>query len=393
MTTTVNHFNIIGKSTLAPLNCSQYSSDLQIIHSLPFEIALLNETVSCEVPQCAKINTQKQVVYLSLIDVPKALQIYCLVHLDTLMIFDGRQNEPWPVPLEIGNLRNLTFLLLNNVAGDAIPETIGELKLLTSLLLRGKDLATLPTSLSKLSNLTRLDLDLPLSVLPAFLSTLPLNRLDISSNARFTEIPTNFFKNLNPSLRWLEMITSDVISLDPFLDLKNITILFVYTNATSVFPWQFTYLNSVSDLAFGSSQKMSALPQNFSKTLQMLDLSSNSFTEVPSVVAQSKNLERLSMVSNFISDITAVYTTKAPLNYVDLTANKIHILPKEITRLSDRLTSLFVGGNQLQTVPAVEIVKMKKLRILDIRYNRISPSEIVRLKSIFATNPNITVLY
>jgi Leucine-rich repeat (LRR) protein len=378
---------------LAPLNCSQYSNDLQIIQSLPFEITLMNETVSCLGSQCAQINSQKQVVYLWLFDVPKALQIYCLIHLDTLMIYDGAQNEPWPVPSEIGNLRNLTYLLLNNVAGDAVPETIGELKLLSSLLLRGKDVAKLPTGLANLSKLTRLDLDLPLSNLPSFLSALPLNRFDISSNARFTEVPTNFFKNLNPSLRWLEMTTSDLTSLDPFLDLTNITILFVYTDSTTVFPWQFTYLTSLNNLAFGSSQKMSSLPQNFSRTLQTLDLSSNSFTEIPSVVAQSKNLELLSMVSNFISDLTAIYTTEAPLHYLDLTANKINTISKEITRLGDRLSSLFLGGNQLQTVPAVEIVTMKKLRILDLRSNPISSSEIVRLKSIFASNPNITVLF
>jgi Leucine-rich repeat (LRR) protein len=238
-----------------------------------------------------------------------------------------------------------------------------------------------------------LDLDLPLSNLPPFLSSLPLSRLDISSNARFTEVSTNFFKNLNPSLRWLTMATSNLISLDSFLDLTNITRLFVYTSNTSVYPWQFTYLTSPSSLAFGSSQKMSSLPQNFSTTLDTLDLSSNSFTEIPSAAEQSKNLELLSMVSNYISDITAVYLTKATLNYLDLTANKIDTVPKEITHLSDRLSSLFLGDNQLQTVPAVEIVKMKKLRILDMRYNRISSSEIARLKSIFASNPNIAVLY
>jgi Leucine-rich repeat (LRR) protein len=90
---------------------------------------------------------------------------------------------------------------LNNVAGDVIPETIGELKLLTSLLLRGKDVAKLPTGLANPYNLTRLDLDLPLNNLPHFLSALPLSRFDISPSARFTEVSTNFFKNLNPSLR------------------------------------------------------------------------------------------------------------------------------------------------------------------------------------------------
>lgn len=308
------------------------------------------------------------------------------------MIYDGAQNKPWPVPSEIENLRNLTYLLLNNVAGDIIPETIGELKLLTSLLLRGKDLTKLPTTLANLSNLSRLDLDLPSSNLPSFLSILPLSRLDISPNARFTEIPSNFSKNLNPSLRWLSMSTSNLISLDSFLDLTNLTILFVYMNNTSIFPWQFTYLTSLNNLAFGSSQKISSLPQNFSKTFHTLDLSSNSFTEIPFVIVQSKNLELLAMVSNHITNIMTVSITKALLNYLDLTGNNIETVPKEITRLSDRLSSLFLGGNQLQTVPAANVVKMRELRILDIRYNRINSSEIARLKSIFASNPNITHL-
>lgn len=63
------------------LNCSQYTNDLQIIRSLPFEIVLLNETISCQGPQCAEINTKKQVIYLWLFDVSEALQVYCLTHI------------------------------------------------------------------------------------------------------------------------------------------------------------------------------------------------------------------------------------------------------------------------------------------------------------------------
>ncbi len=102
--------------------------------------------------------------------------------------------------------------------------------------------------------------------LPSFFSILPLNRLDI------------------------------------FLDLTNITTLWIYTNSSSIFPWQFTYLTSLTDLAFRGAQKISSLTQNFSKTLLILDLSSNSFTEIPSIVVQSKNIELLSMISNYISD-------------------------------------------------------------------------------------------
>ena len=353
----------------------------------------MNENVSCSEPQCAQVNSEKEVISLWLYDVSISLQVYCLTNPNTLMVFDGPQNNPWPIPSDIGNLRNLTFLLLNNIAGEVIPKTMGELKQLKSLLLRGKHVLELPNSLSALSNLSRLDLDLPLVHLSSFLSTLPLSRLDISSNARFTVVPTDFFKNLNPTLSWLAMTTSNLVSLDPFVDLTNLTLLWIYTNRSSVYPWQFTYLPSLTNIAFGSSQKMSSLPQNFSKTLEILDLSSNAFTEIPPEVVQSKNLQRLSMISNYITDIRALTQLTAPLDYVDLTNNKIETVAKEINRLGDRLSSLFLGANQLRTVPATEIVKTEKLRILDLRSNPINSSEIVRLKTIFITNPNLTVLF
>jgi Leucine-rich repeat (LRR) protein len=57
------------------------------------------------------------------------------------------------------------------------------------------------------------------------------------------------------------------------------------------------------------------------------------------------------------------------------------------------LVSLNLYGNKLTTVPADELVKMKKLRSLYLVNNQIPKDEIQRLQSIFATNPNITVTF
>ena len=106
-----------------------------------------------------------------------------------------------------------------------------------------------------------------------------------------------------------------------------------------------------------------------------------------------KALSILDMSLNQITDISSMALTRSPLRYAYLSYNGIQSVPPEIINLSDSLTYLSLSVNQLTTLPAEQIVKMKKLTGLDVTFNKFDSNEIARLKSIFASNPNLAVYF
>jgi Leucine-rich repeat (LRR) protein len=99
------------------------------------------------------------------------------------------------------------------------------------------------------------------------------------------------------------------------------------------------------------------------------------------------------MSYNQIADLSSLTLSRSPLGVVVLPFNQIQYIPPEIINLSDSLDYLALYSNRLTTLPAEEMVKMKKLTVLDVKFNNINATEIARLKSIFAANPNITVYF
>jgi Leucine-rich repeat (LRR) protein len=392
-----NHFdviNLLGNSFAETLNCSQYADDHHVLNSLPFNVSILDNSTSCQqIPACARINAQNQVYDLALDIVPVALQVYCLKHLQSLAIFGYiTEHYWWPIPYEIGTLTKLTLLSLSYINGDVIPETIGELKLLRTLYLLGTDIKQLTGAISALPNLSDLTIHAPLVELPSFLSILPLRNLGII-NGQFTTIPENFFRNLNPTLLSLSIDISHLVNLDPFADLTKLTTFAVTVDGLSVFPWQFTYMTNLKDLRFQGLNCLSALPQNFSRAVTYLDLYKNCFAEIPTPLLLSKTLTSLDMSYNQIADLSSLALSRSPLSFVFLPFNQIQYIPPEIINLSDSLDYLALYSNRLTTLPAEEMVKMKKLTGLDVSFNNINSTERERLKSIFAANPNITVYF
>jgi Leucine-rich repeat (LRR) protein len=323
-----------------------------------------------------------------------ALQVYCLTHLESLIISgDIDQVYSWPIPYEIGTLTNLTYLSLSFINGTVIPETIGELKLLRGLSLGGFRIKELTGAVAALSRLTDLNIDLPLPSLPSFLSILPLRSLCVTSAPTFTTIPEDFFKNLNPTLLSLSMSISNLVNFDPFTDLTNLT-SFTYTAyGLCTLPWQFTYMTSLRVLRSEGVNCLSSLPKNFTRTLTNLYLYQNSFTEIPIAILMGNALSIIDMSLNQITDISSMALTRSPLRYAYLSYNGIQSVPPEIINLSDSLIYLSLSVNQLTTLPAEQIVQMKKLTGLDVTFNKFDSNEIARLKSIFAANPNLAVSF
>ncbi len=378
------------KST--PFNCSQYSNDLDVLKSLPFNVTILNASENCpSLPCCVKLNSQKQAVYFRAYEVPETVQVYCLRHLNFLWITGDKLL--WHVPFEIGYLTQLSELYLRAIAGREISDSIGKLELLETLYLTGTALEEVPSTLAALSNLKSLSIEAPLKNLPSFISVLPLNILYISE--RFSEFPKDFFRTLNPTLRRLTIgVSHPESSLDTFSDLANLQSLYLTVDNLIQFPWQLTALTALRTLGLEGSNHLSYLPQNFSTTLESVRLNQNDFSEIPEQILLNENLKSLSLSQNRIVDLSRALTRiRGPLNDLFLSGNSVQTLPNEISSLSETLEFLKLSNNRLSTVPAEELVKMKKLLYLDLQGNPISADEIIRLKAIFATDPKLTVFF
>ncbi|CAF1403137.1 unnamed protein product [Adineta steineri] len=384
-----------GKPLVSSLNCTQYSSDLDVLHSLPFNITIANGTTKCT-PRgpCATTNSHQQVTSFDVWNrgPQEALQVYCLTHLRLLRL---QLHEPqWHIPTEIGDLTDVMALYLENIAdGSDIPETIGKLTNLEWLSATAWKLTVLPDSLGNCKKLRFLSIAAPLKQLPISLSLLPLANLWVTYFAG-SSVPQDFFHSLNPTLKTLRINISKFESFDSFSTLTNLEVLEVVSTGLMEVPVAFNALTSIKGFHIAGKNNISRLSEDFPiENLERLLLENNCFTKLPVQALLSRNLEALELSGNRLVDISEIVLAKGPLQDVRFSNNKIETLPETINKLGDSLQSLYMNGNRLRTVPAEELVKMKKLRLLDISNNQISDNEKARLRTIFAKNPSLHVQF
>jgi leucine-rich repeat protein SHOC2 len=98
-------------------------------------------------------------------------------------------NNLTSLPESIGNLTNLSELVLNNNQLTSLPESIGNLTNLSELVLNNNQLTSLPESIGNLRNLRELVLnDNQLTSLPESLGNLYLSKLILNNN-QLTSLP------------------------------------------------------------------------------------------------------------------------------------------------------------------------------------------------------------
>ena len=195
-----------------------------------------------------------------------------------------------PLPFEIGYLTQLSELYLRSIAGHEISESIGKRELLEALYLTGAALEEVPSTLAAVSNLKSLSIEAPLKKLPSFIGVLPLNILYISIAERFSEFPKDFFKTLNPTLRRLTIAVSNPeSSLATFSELTNLQSLYLSVDNLTEFSSQLIALTALHVLGLEGSNHLSALPQNFSTTLESVSLNRNDFSEIPEQILLNEN--------------------------------------------------------------------------------------------------------
>jgi len=241
---------------------------------------------------------------------------------------------------------------------QTIPPTIGELTNLTHLILRDNDLNTLPDEIGELSNLRYLDV----------------------RNNNLTTLNTVICQLVN--LEYLNLRHNLIMHVPPDIgNLYNLTELNINNNQLDTLPHEIGKLTKLRQLSL-SGNNLDSLPDeivNLKESLQQLSLMSNRLTTLPPQVLKLTGLTQLYLSNNKLSGLPAEISHLSVLSQLDLRNNKLSVFPKEILSLS-QLTLLYLSGNQLTLLPP-EIVQLVKLKILFLQNNRLTklPPEIAQM--------------
>ncbi len=108
----------------------------------------------------------------------------------------------------------------------------------------------------------------------------------------------------------------------------------------------------------------------------------NSFTEIPEIVFELKQLEVLLISSNQIAIIPESIGQLTNLTWLDLSSNQIAIIPESIGQLTN-LTELSLSSNQIAIIPE-SIGQLTNLTALILSFNQITkiPESIAKLSNL-----------
>ncbi|CAF4120930.1 unnamed protein product [Adineta steineri] len=217
------------------INGSTYTSDKQIIRSLPFTV-LINPAQPQPSPPTfsyANVDRNSHVFELILVNIPNIpLALFCLSNLQELSIFNSPNvvippeisrlsfsltslivsniSQSSSLPAELFNMELLSTLSIINGGLEVLSEDVSKLISLTQLTLDKNRLVSLPWALGNLSSLTSLSVNdnLHLSSLDVLRGSTSLNILR-ASNCMINHLPANI-----PNLHIIELDGNQLTSLD-----------------------------------------------------------------------------------------------------------------------------------------------------------------------------------
>lgn len=213
------------------------------------------------------------------------------------------ENHIKELPPEIGQLTNLTTLILQNDELEHLPAEIGKLKNLKTLDLSYNTLIDLPPEMGQLTNLQNLNLhNNNLHHLPAEIGKLKSLRILVLSKAGINSgLPPEIgqlknLQNLDLSDNLLGELPSEMWQLT---NLQNLDLHNTALNNLSAGIGKLTNLQNLN-LNFGG---LTYLPAEVGKlkNLQRLDLGYNNIVDLPPEIGQLKNLRELILIGNPIS--------------------------------------------------------------------------------------------
>ena len=270
----------------------------------------------------------------------------------------GNNNLTGRIPEELGNLANLTRLILEgNQLSGPIPPELGNLANLTRLILEGNQLSgPIPPELGNLANLTRL--------------ILSINQLS-------GPIPSELGNLAN--LTWLILEGNQLSGpIPPELgNLANLTRLILSINQLSgPIPPKLGNLANLTGLILSINQLSGPIPPELGNlaNLTYLSLNGNHLSgPIPPELGNLANLTWLALDYNAIEgEIPAELGNLAHLTWLALGGNALEgEIPAELGNLA-HLTWLALGGNALEGEIPAELGNLANLTYLSLNGNHLS---------------------
>jgi hypothetical protein len=227
----------------------------------------------------------------------------------------------------IDNL-NVHFLYIRRYEGESLPKEIGQLTNLTSLVLSQNQLTILPKEIGQLTNLTSLNLEYnQLTILPKEIGQL--------TNLTYLDLYDNHLPSLPKEI----------------VQLTNLTELDLGYNQLINLPKEIGQLTNLTELHLWENQ-LTNLPKEIGQltNLTSLDLYDNHLPSLPKEIGQLTNLTSLNLSENQLTSLPKEIGQLTNLTSLDLRDNQLTSLPKEIGQLTN-LTSLGLDWNLLTNLP------------------------------------------
>ncbi|XP_043249061.1 leucine-rich repeat-containing protein 40-like isoform X2 [Colletes gigas] len=354
-------------------------------------------------------------------------KVESLTELTTLLLHDNILED---LPPEIGNLSKLKVLNLSNNKLENLPHQFYKLNELHELWLKNNTLRELNPAIGDLIMLSHLDLSCNnLSELPLGMGYLVrLISLDVSHNM-LKELPSdltsmrvlqkldvsyNRLEELPPlgELRKIETVMLQTNKLTTFPDLSGCTLLKVLhladNDITEIDMSCFEGIGQLKILTLGNN-KIDAIPEEIIKlvNLEILDLSYNNLTMIPSYVGIMPNLKQFIIEGNDVQNVRAdiircgtfrilkhirqsINSTNLRTNEYLITDADTNIYPDKYKEIPESIydvesLEIFIANdNLISEIDVLSLQKLRKLAILNLANNNIGhvPPELGNLKNL-----------
>ncbi|XP_042712917.2 PH domain leucine-rich repeat-containing protein phosphatase 2 isoform X1 [Chrysemys picta bellii] len=310
------------------------------------------------------------------------------------------------LPNQIGSLFNLQTLCLDGNFLTSLPEELGHLQQLCSLGLSFNNFSEVPVVCEKLTALDKL------AMAGNQLETLNLGVLNRMSHIRYVDLRLNHLRRLsvdslegNKSVTHMDLRDNQLTDLDLSflgsleqlhcernqlreLTLSGFSLRALYANTNCLMTVNVYPVPTLLTCLEISCNQLLCIPDWAceAKKLEVLDMSYNLLTELPSRTLSSLSLRKLMVGHNHVQSLPPLLE-HIPLEVLDLQHNLITKLPEMMFFKALNLRYLNVSANSLESLPGEESVSA--LQLLYLTNNKLTDQCIPDLVG----HPNLRVLH
>ncbi|XP_030437386.1 PH domain leucine-rich repeat-containing protein phosphatase 2 isoform X3 [Gopherus evgoodei] len=295
-----------------------------------------------------------------------------LCEISTLTELNISCNGVLHLPSQIGNLFNLQTLCLDGNFLTSLPEELGNLQQLCSLGLSFNNFSEVPVVCEKLTALDKL------AMAGNQLETLNLGVLNRMSHIRYVDLRLNHLRRLsvdslegNKSVTHMDLRDNQLTDLDLSflgcleqlhcernqlreLTLSGFSLRALYANTNCLMTINVYPVPSLLTCLEISRNQLLCIPDWAceAKKLEVLDMSYNLLTELPSRTLSILSLRKLMVGHNHVQSLPPLLE-HIPLEVLDLQHNLITKLPEMFFFKALNLRCLNVSANSLESLPSV----------------------------------------